>query len=54
MGDDNGRGSSCSEGGLRRQWRGGVPIAVAVDLGQKDGELGGDDGGEIAKVKMEK
>ena len=39
---------------LRRQWRDGAPVAMLVDLGQDDGELGGNDGGEGAKVKMEK
>ena len=49
VGDDR-RGGSCSEEGLRRQWRGGAPDVVAVDLGQARGELGEeDDGGENAR-----
>ena len=43
----DGRGGSYSEGGLRRQWRGGTPVAVVVDLGQDGDEPDGeDDGGE--------
>ena len=54
MEDGDGRDDSCSDEDLRRQWRGGALVAAAVDLGQDGGELGGDDEGEIAKVKMEK
>ena len=39
---------------LRRQWRGGALVTASVDLGQRDGELGGNDEGEMVMVKMRK
>ena len=54
MGGDDGRGSSRSDEDLWRQWRGGSLVAVVVDLGQDDGELDGDDEGEMVMVKMRK
>ena len=52
MEDGDGRDGSRSDEGLRQQWRGGTLVAAAVDLGQDDGELGGDDEGEMVMVKM--
>ena len=54
MEDGDGRDDSCSDEGLRRQWRGGALVAAAVDLGQDDGELGEHDEGEMVMVKMRK
>ena len=42
------------EDGLRRQWRGGAPDTVVVDLGQRCSELDENDDGEMNEVKMEK
>ena len=52
MEDGDRRDDSCSDEGLRRQWRGGALVAAAVDLGQDHGELDGDDEGEMVMVKM--